>query len=479
MSTEQDLAKYSYGVEYSPHTSTAVRAPDGVKYVRVQWVDFINNVRYRVLPRAYFLKVLQASRPGITVPKVAFGIVFLATAPGFSGSGENLYIPDLSSYRLCTYAPGHASIMGWFQEKMPSPSGGLSVPLCPRSLLARITQYAKEKAGVSFLVGVESEFILLKETSPKIVEVNHGDWSCSSKFPSGTVEATVMEEIADNLQNAGIELQMYHAEAAPGQYELATGPLTPLEAADALVFTRETIYNTASKHGLRATFAPRIHLDSCGSAAHTHISVHSEKPQQTSETENPLAPALNSIEQSFLEGLLSHLPAVCALTLPTTYSYVRVLDGIWSGGTYVCWGTDNRETPVRVCGSSSIKASSRPHFEVKCVDATSSPYLAFAAMIAAGTSGITEGKKLSSGDCSAKPVALMSVEERKKLGVDGAARLPKTIADARKLLVEDKTLTGLLGEEFVEGYRSVNETLEKLLKADTEEATVTKLVNFY
>ena len=62
---------------------------------------------------------------------------------------------------------------------------------------------------------------------------------------------------------ADIELQMYHAEAAPGQYEIVTGPLPPLQAADALIHTRETIYNIANKHGLRATLAPRVFLDSC------------------------------------------------------------------------------------------------------------------------------------------------------------------------------------------------------------------------
>lgn len=49
------------------------------------------------------------------------------------------------------------------------------------------------------------------------------------------------------------------------QYEVITGPQAPLEAADTLVFTRETIYNVANKHGLRATFAPRLHTDSCES----------------------------------------------------------------------------------------------------------------------------------------------------------------------------------------------------------------------
>lgn len=39
---------------------------------------------------------------------------------------------------------------------------------------------------------------------------------------------------------------------------MITGPLPPLQAADALVVTRETIISIAHKHGLRATFAPRI-----------------------------------------------------------------------------------------------------------------------------------------------------------------------------------------------------------------------------
>src|SRR5258708_28558031 len=48
-----------------------------------------------------------------------------------------------------------------------------------------------------------------------------------------------------------------------GQYEIITGPLPPLEAADAVVFTRETIINIAAKHGLHATFSPRVYSNSC------------------------------------------------------------------------------------------------------------------------------------------------------------------------------------------------------------------------
>jgi glutamine synthetase len=128
------------------------------------------------------------------------------------------------------------------------------VPLPPRNAI--------KKAGVEFLVGFETEFILLKNAK-SVEPVNRYAWSIERAFASGTIEAQVLEEIADALVVAGVELQQYHAEAAPGQYEIVTGPLPPLQAADALVHTRNTIYNIASKHGLRATLAPRIFLDSC------------------------------------------------------------------------------------------------------------------------------------------------------------------------------------------------------------------------
>ena len=119
-----------------------------------------------------------------------------------------------------------------------------------------------KNSGVEFLVGFESEFILLKNTNP-IEAINDHGWSIAQAFASGTTGAQVLDEIADALVLADIELQQYHSEAAPGQYEIVTGPLPPLQAADALIHTRETIYNIASKHGLRATFAPRIFMNSC------------------------------------------------------------------------------------------------------------------------------------------------------------------------------------------------------------------------
>ena len=187
-----------------------------------------------------------------------------------------------------------------------------------------------------------------------------------------------------------------------------------------------------------------------GNGAHTHISVHggTNTPRAADASR---AATLTPTERSFLQGVLTHLPAICALTLPNAASYARMLDGIWSGGTYACWGTDNREVPLRLCGPAGGH-----HLEVKCVDGTATPHLVFAGLIAAGLRGIVGGEVLATGDC-AKAVYAMSITERRAVGLENAVKLPQTIQDARASLGADVGMKGLLGEEFVETYLSVNE----------------------
>ena len=116
----------------------------GVRYIRFQWVDYTNITRSRIMPLSAFADLLGASRPGVALVRAVFGLVGVSLAPGFTGTGEYLYAPDLSSLRLCAYAPGHASLMGWFEEKTLSPKqvgkDAMSVPHCPRGLLRGIVK---------------------------------------------------------------------------------------------------------------------------------------------------------------------------------------------------------------------------------------------------------------------------------------------------------------------------------------------------
>jgi hypothetical protein len=118
----------------------------GIRYIRFQWVDYTNATRYRIIPLTAFRDIISASRPGVGLTMAALGLVGASLAPGFSGTGEYLYTPDLSSLRYCGYAPGHASLLGWFEEKLPTRESAeredaLKVPLCPRGLVRDIVKY--------------------------------------------------------------------------------------------------------------------------------------------------------------------------------------------------------------------------------------------------------------------------------------------------------------------------------------------------
>ena len=138
-----------YGVQHKPGNSTGpkISVNDlgelGIRYVRITWVDLINNIRYRVLSLSYFRRLLESRRPGISVPSAVFGLINLHMAEGFVPIGEYLYVPDLNTMRICPYAEGHASVFGWFQQKVPPPNGGLEVELCPRTLLKKVLQYVQ------------------------------------------------------------------------------------------------------------------------------------------------------------------------------------------------------------------------------------------------------------------------------------------------------------------------------------------------
>ncbi|KAH8823516.1 hypothetical protein DL96DRAFT_1670912 [Flagelloscypha sp. PMI_526] len=445
---------YDHGILYSP--SDEDRKPEfdlprlrhqGCHYVRVQWLDFTNQLRLRVLPLGYFQSLLQTSRPGVTMVQVAFGMVVLSLAEGFSPIGEYLYIFDLESWRPCPYAPGHISVFGYFQYKYPI-AGSISVPLCPRRILGRLVEEAK-LADIQFLVGLETEFILLEEIEPVKPSGNH-DWSSTRGLLPGNKNLLVLQEIADAIRDSHIRLEMYHPEAAPGQYEMVTGPLLPLQAADAQVHIREIVHNIARKHDLYATFAPRVFLSGPGSSSHAHISVHRISEDIKRESES-----LSSLEQQFLSGVLTHMRALPALTLPTPASYKRVLDGVWSGGTYINWGSENREAPVRLCHA---RSTSSRNFE-----------------------GIVKELPLTIKDCSGDLTAVQMDEAgRKALGIEN--RLPLSWEEGRKAFVEDQVISGFFGEEFVKKYLAVNKLLGDILENsdDGDEAKkLTRLVRYY
>lgn len=183
-----------------------------------------------------------------------------------------------------------------------------------------------------------------------------------------------------------------------------------------------------------------------GSGAHTNISIHSETFQ--GET-SPRAPTLTPLESVFLQSVLDNLQAICAFSLPTVASYARVADNMWSGGTYVSWGTENREAAVRLSG-----APGSHRFEIRCVDGTANPYLSLASILAAVIHGLDTGKTLNTAGTT-EIAANLDQWKREELGI-GERRLPLKLEEAREYLDQSEVLRRGLGDNFVTKYLAVN-----------------------
>ncbi|KAF9024403.1 glutamine synthetase/guanido kinase [Hymenopellis radicata] len=466
------------GVPYSPATLNAPAAVKpaelsglGISYVRVIWVDLTCIVRCRVLPLQFFLKTMESSRPGLALARAVLGMVELQLVDGVPPAGEWFYVIDPSTLRLCPYDEGMATVMGYFQHKVPvSVNGSLSlqVDLCPRTILERVVESAKRNASVEFLVGFEIEFILLKSTDP-IGGLSQHVYSGCSGLMTGSPESRILRDICDSLIKGGIEVNMYHPEAASGQYEIVTGPLPPLQASDALIYARETITNVAYKHNYRATFAPRISPHGPGSGAHTHISIHSTNGQRRPDDR------LASFEESFLAGLLKRAKAIPAISMPLPISYARMQDGIHAGGTYVCWGTDNREVPIRLTNLTSPLSR---NFEVRFVDGTANPYLALAMILGAGARGVAESEEPAMKDLSDVAAAEMTPEQRAALGI--TEQFPLTWEAAREELLKDSFAESVLGKVVVDRFLAVHALLAKSLESEGDEGKkATKLVKYF
>jgi glutamine synthetase len=208
----------------------------------------------------------------------------------------------------------------------------------------------------------------------------------------------------------------------------------------------------ASKYGLHATFAPRVFMTSVGSSAHAHISIHPTTRHVFPDTHPESHGNLASYEAHFLAAVLKHIPALQALTLPIPASFKRVTDNLWSGGTYLCWGTENREAPIRLTNATSPISR---NFELRFLDGTCNPFLALAGILGVGLRGIMAKEALTVKDCPGPLTAAeMSEAERDERGVTG--RMSLSWEEGRRRFEEDAVVRESFGGNFVEKYLSVN-----------------------
>ncbi|OQE79254.1 hypothetical protein PENNAL_c0052G01718 [Penicillium nalgiovense] len=415
--------------------------PD-VDFVWVFFTTYIGTNLVRIIPVPEFKRLLEMDQ-GISVPKVILHVLpHDNVAEGGTLTGSFVLKPDPRWLSPCINK-NKAIVMSTWSHKENFPMGE-----CARSMLDNLERLIEQKSNCSILVGFELEFCLLRQRTLDNGKVEYETVNADHSWCSMTREDElllgILEEAVLALQNVGIMVQQFHAELAPGQWEFVLPPDSPLRAVDALVIARQVVMKVANKHGYRATLYPRLSPEQPGTGAHVHISLNSDKVN------------LPTVE-SFFAGILDHFTSISAFTLPQDISYGRVVGGIGSGGDYVCWGWENRETILRRISSD--------RFEIKMMDGLANPYLGLCALLAGGLDGLVRGSSLSAGPCTIEP-SNMSDQERAALGIK---TMPSDLAQSLKNLEANGHLKQILSDSLVSTYVTVKRSEIKVVQQMTPE----------
>jgi glutamine synthetase len=260
-------------------------------------------------------------------------------------------------------------------------------------------------------------------------------------------QSAVIGAIVDALDQQGLEPRQYYPELGPAQQELSIQHAPLLQAADRQIAVRETVRAVALQHGLVASFAPKPFADQAGSGCHVHLSLWNGDHNVMYDPAGTLG--LSQLARSFAAGVLTHLPALLALTCPSVNSYSRLSPNSWSSA-YTCWGPDNREASVRVASPFRGRVEASTNLEIKAVDGSANPYLALGGIVAAGLDGIQRG--LDPGEPLTSNPHDMDEAEREQRGI---RRYPSNLGEALAELEQDQVLLDALGAERAHEFMAV------------------------
>ncbi len=310
----------------------------------------------------------------------------------------------------------------------------------PRGILKRQLEEAK-KLGYAFNTGPELEFFLFKldEKGRPTLETNDD----AGYFDQTTDRALqVRRHMAFALDEMGIEVETLHHEVAEGQHEICFKYADALTTADNAITLKLALKAIAERNGLHATFMPKPIFGVNGNGMHVHQSLAGIKDGVNKFYDPKGTYNMSDIAQSFIAGQIKHVKAVNALANPTVNSYKRLVVG-YEAPVNAAWGQHNRSALIRVPRVSEQAAKYGARCELRCADPSSNPYLAFAAMLAAGLDGIKN--KMKAPDPIEDNIWKLTPKEMKAKGVGMCA---VTLRDALKALRENKVIRGAMGEHF-------------------------------
>jgi glutamine synthetase len=348
-----------------------------------------------------------------------------------AGFGDFEMRPDLGSIYALPWETASALVFCDFHDH-----SGNAVEQSPRAILRRQMERLGRR-GLHANIASELEFYLFNEDYDAAAAKGFANLTPSSNYridyhilQPGRDEP-IMREIRNAMLAAGVPIENSKGEWGCGQHEINITYADPITAADRHVVFKHGAKHIAQAHGKSVTFMAKPFHGEAGSSCHIHISLRHEHGNAFWDE---AAGGPSELFHQFLAGLMKYSRELCLFFAPTINSYKRYEAMSWAP-TRQAWATDNRTTGFRVVGHGpSFRAENR------MPGADANPYLAFAAMMAAGLAGIDEGL-----ECGP--------EYHGNAYVDAALpALPSTLREAVDLFEKSEVATRSFGADVVEHY---------------------------
>lgn len=375
------------------------------------------------------------------------GAGFAGFAAGKMGQGPHdpdmASIPDFNSLTVVPWRKDMAWVAGNIRVE------GKPWPYCPRTILQRQLAIAQEK-GYHFNVGVEPEFMLLKQTE----QGGYAPWDDLDTLTKPCYDLLalhrnldIMTTLIKYMQELGWNPYAGDHEDATCQFETNWRYSDALTTADRHTFFKWMVKTVAEQHGLMATFMPKPFSNQTGNGAHYHMSLWDLDNKDNLFSDESDENGLSQLGYWFMGGILKHANALNAITAPIVNSYKRLVTGApRSGATYapvyVTYGGNNRTQMIRIPGGGRI--------ENRSLDGASNPYLTMAVMLAAGLDGIEN--KIDPGirnDDNLYEISETELQER------GITLLPRSLKAAIDCLEEDEVVRNAMGAEYAHYFAQV------------------------
>lgn len=433
-----------------------------IQFVRFIWCDNAELTRSKAVHTRFITDYLNGNGVGIAAAQQALPVMYDApvAGSGLTPAGEVHMKADWSTFTVLPYSPGHARVFTDIFD------GDRPWSHCPRTFLRSVIARTT-KLNLNFKAAFENEFYILSVMGGAIKPI---DQSLFAQTYALDKASTIISEIIEALKDQEIFPEMLYAESGHGQFEIPVHYGDTLKAADQQIAFKETVRAVVQKYeNLIASFVPKIFKDKAGSGSHLHLSIWQNGQNITADSKN--SQKISHITESFIAGILYHLPALMSLTTPSTNSFKRIRPRFWSGA-YTCWGYGNREAAIRIPQPDVNQPMT--NFELKTVDPSCNPYLALGAVITAGLDGLE--KKMKLGNPVNKDPADLTQEERERKGV---VSLPANLGQSLEQLNKDSVLLNALGPDLSRSFLAVRTAEWNAMKDLSLEKEVEMLLERY